>query len=104
MGLFIKAGARMGYRLVSFIGTNAFFVHRDAGLADDLPTLSGEEAALQNLQLVKANKFAREYLFLVNRGKQQPGYAFNNPLFDRKSLGLGFFEARRLVRTNHATA
>ena len=51
----------MGYRLVSFIGTNAFFVHPDAGHAEKLLTLTGEQAALQNLELVKANKFAREY-------------------------------------------
>lgn len=104
MGRFIEAAGKMSYRLVSFIGTNAFFIHRDAGHTDDLPTLTGEEAALQNLQLVKSNKFAREFLFLANRGKQQPGYVFNNPLFDRKSLGLGFFEAMRLVRTNNPTA
>jgi hypothetical protein len=104
MGLFLKVAGTMGYRLVSFIGTNAFFVHEDAGHHYDLPTLTGEQAALQNLALVRSNKFAREYLFLCNLGKQQPGHVFNNPLFSRKSLGLGFFEARRLMRTNQPTA
>lgn len=32
LGLFIKAGKRMGYRLVAFIGTNAFFVHANWGI------------------------------------------------------------------------
>lgn len=100
LGLFLKAAQLMGYRLVSFIGTNAFFIHRNAGHCDDLPTLTGEQVQLQNIEAVKANKFAREYLFLTNLGMQPPYYKFNNPIFSRKSLGLGYFEAFRLKRTN----
>jgi hypothetical protein len=100
LGLFLKAAELMGYRLVSFIGTNAFFIHRDAGHFDDLPTLTGEEVQLQNIEAVRANKFAREYLFLTNIGMQPPHYKFNNPIFSRESLGLGFFEALRLKWTN----
>jgi hypothetical protein len=96
LGLFIKAGKQMGYRLVSFIGTNAFFVHADAGHSDDLPTLHGEEAAKQNLELIKANKFAREYLYLCNAGKEGPRYRFDNPLFSRQSLGIGPVRAAHL--------
>jgi hypothetical protein len=96
LGLFIKTGNKMGYRLVAFIGTNAFFVHADAGHVDDLPALSGEEAAKQNLELVKANKFAREYLYLCNAGKEGPRYRFDNPLFSRQSLGIGALRAAHL--------
>jgi hypothetical protein len=96
LGLFIKTGKKMGYRLVTFIGTNAFFVHADAGHVDDIPTLAGEEAAKQNLELVKANKFAREYLYLCNAGKEGPRYRFDNPLFSRQSLGIGALRAAHL--------
>ncbi|BCA04210.1 hypothetical protein [Bradyrhizobium diazoefficiens] len=93
LGLFIEQGRKMGYRLVSFVGTNAIFVHRDAGHDSELPTMTGEQVALQNLPVIKANKFAREYLFLVNRGQQQPGYRFDNPLFSWRSLGIGPWRA-----------
>lgn len=104
LGLFIKTGKTMGYRLVSYIGTNAFFIHHDAGHEAEIPTLTGMQAALQNLEIVKQNKFAREYLFLVNLGTQQPGYKFKNPLFSRKSLGLGMLEAWRLKWANQASS
>jgi hypothetical protein len=98
-GLFLKAAQRMGYRLVSFIATNAFFIHADAGHRGDLPTLTGEEAQLQNIDLIRNNKFGREYLFLANLGMQPPHYEFGNSHFSRKSLGIGFFEALRLRLT-----
>jgi hypothetical protein len=96
-GLFLKTANTMGYRLVSFIGTNAFFVHEDAGHFDDLPAITGDQAAKQNLELAKSNKFAREYGFLVNLGKEQPGYKFNNPLFSRRSLGISPLRATLLL-------
>lgn len=87
-GLFLKVANKMNYRLVSFIGTNAVFVHCDAGHDRELPTLSGQDAARQNLERIHDNKFAREYIFLCNIGKQGPMYKFDNPLFSRKSLGI----------------
>jgi hypothetical protein len=100
LGRFVERGLEMGYRLVSFIGTNAFFVHSDAGHESELPTMSAIAAAEQNLSLVKAHTFAREYLYLCNRGKQPPHYKFNNPMFSRRSLGIGPLRATRLLMTN----
>jgi hypothetical protein len=93
---YVEVGARMGYRLVCFIGTNAFFMHRDAGCETTIPTLSPIQAALQNLEIVRANKFAREYLYLCNLGKVQPFYEFRNPLFSARSLGIDPLGAARL--------
>jgi hypothetical protein len=100
MGLFVKRGTELGYRLVSFIGTNAIFVHADADRDAELPTITATEGARQNLRLIKESKFAREYLYLCNLGKQQPHYNFNNPMFSRQSLGIGLFRAARLRWTN----
>lgn len=100
MGRFVQRGEEMGYRLVSFIGTNAIFVHADANRDAELPTITTTEAAQQNLDLVRDNKFAREYLYLCNLGKQQPHYEFNNPMFSRRSLGINLFRAARLRWTN----
>jgi hypothetical protein len=100
LGRFVERGHEMGYRLVSFLGTNAFFVHSDAGHESELPTMSTVAAAKQNLSRVKANKFAREYLYLCNRGKQQPHYKFSNPMFSRRSLGISPLRAAMLLITN----
>ena len=100
LGCFVERGREMGYRLVSFLGTNAFFIHSDAGHESELPTMSPIAAAKQNLSLVKANKFAREYLYLCNRGKQQPHYKFRNPMFSRRSLGIRSLRAAKLLMTN----
>lgn len=91
MGRFVQRAKEMGYRLVSFIGTNAIFVHADADRETELPTITANEAAQQNLGLVRQNKFAREYLYLCNLGKQQPHYKFDNPMFSRQSLGIGLY-------------
>jgi hypothetical protein len=100
LGRFVERGREMGYRLVSFIGTNAIFVHTDAGQQSELPTMSAVAAAEQNLSLIKTNKFTREYLYLCNRGKQQPHYKFSNPMFSRRSLGISPFRAARLLVIN----
>jgi hypothetical protein len=100
MGRFVQRGREMGYRLVSFIGTNAIFVHADANRDVELPTMTAAEAAEQNLSLISENRFAKEYLFLCNLGKQQPHYRFNNPMFSRQSLGIGLFRAAKLLWTN----
>lgn len=100
MGRFVLRGREMGYRLVSFIGTNAIFVHADAGHESEIPTITAMEAARQNLGLIKENKFAREYLYLCNVGKQQPHYKFNNPMFSRRSLGISLLRAAELRLTN----
>jgi hypothetical protein len=55
-----KIAARAGW-LVSFLGTNAFFVRSDAGHESELPTTSTIDATKQTLWLVKANKFARNF-------------------------------------------
>jgi hypothetical protein len=96
LGRFVQRGQEMGYRLVSFIGTNAIFVHTDASQDAQLPTMTPTEVAEQNLSLIREHKFAREYLYLCNLGKQQPHYEFNNPLFSRQSLDIGMFRAIRL--------
>ena len=88
LGRYVKAGNEIGYRLVCFLGTNAFFIHGHAGHENDLPTLSPLQAALQNLELVKASKFAREYLYRANLGKEPPYHYFSNPLFSRTALGI----------------
>jgi hypothetical protein len=93
---YAEVGARMGYRLVCFIGTNAIFMHRDAGCAEVIPTLTPVQAALQNLEIVRENKFGREYLYLCNLGKVQPFYKFKNPMFSSRSLGIDPFRAAQL--------
>lgn len=104
LGLFVLRGNQMGYRLVSYIGTNAIFVHADAGHETDLPEISNSTAALQNLELIKSSRFAREFLYLCNLGKQQPHYRFDNPLFSRRSLGISLLKAARLRITNKIDA
>jgi hypothetical protein len=99
LGRFVKRGHEMGYRLVSFIGTNAIFVHADAGHEAELPTVSAVAAAEQNLSLVRESKFGREFLYLCNLGKQQPHYRFNNPMFSRRSLGISPLRAAKLLMT-----
>jgi hypothetical protein len=96
LGRYVEVARRMGYRLVCFIGTNAFFAHRDAGHEADIPTLTPLEAAQQNLALIRDSKFTREYLYLCNLGKVQPFYHFNNPLFSSKSLGISTTRAASL--------
>jgi hypothetical protein len=93
---FVEVGARMGYRLVCFIGTNAFFLHRDAGCEEAIPTLTPIQAALQNIEIIRGNIFAREYLYLCNLGKVPPFYKFRNPLFSFQSLGIGRLRAAQL--------
>jgi hypothetical protein len=88
IGRYVEVGVSMGYRLVCFIGTNAFFMHRDAGHEGAIPTLTPIQAALQNLEFVRENKLATEYLYLCNLGKVQPFYEFRNPLFSSRSLGI----------------
>lgn len=96
MGRFVKRGQEMGYRLISFIGTNAIFIHADANQNAELPTMTAAQAVEQNLSVIRENKFAREYLYLCNLGKQPPHYKFNNPRFSRRSLGIGPLQAARL--------
>lgn len=88
LGRYVAIGRAMGYRLVCFLGTNAFFVHADAGHLDELPTLTPSQAAQQNFRLVLGNKFAREYLYRVNLGKEPPYYEFHNPMFSAASLKI----------------
>ncbi len=96
IGRYAEVGASLGYRLVCFLGTNAFFLHRDAGYEAAISTLTPVQAALQNLELVREDKFAREYLYLCNLGKVQPFYKFGNPLFSFRSLGIDPLRAAQL--------
>jgi nitrogen regulatory protein PII-like uncharacterized protein len=99
LGLFIEKAREMGYRLANFIGTNAVFIHNDADHFDEIPEIAGHIAAKQNFDLILENKFAREYLYLCNIGKQQPGYVFDNPMFYRKPLRISFLRAAQLRLT-----
>lgn len=96
IGRYVQIGVSMGYRLVCFIGTNAFFMHRDAGCEEIVPTLTPIQAAQQNLEIVRESKFSREYLYLCNLGKVQPFYEFRNPLFSSQSLGISPLRAAQL--------
>jgi hypothetical protein len=96
LGLFASTARRMGYRLVCFLGANAFFIHADADLEADIPPLTPMEAWLQNLEIVRASPFAREFLYLANIGMQQPSYRFNNPLMSARGLGIGSARALQL--------
>lgn len=101
LGLYMKTAKAMGYRLVCYLATNAFFIHEDAGHHDTLPTLSAEEATAQNLALIRQDKAAREYLYRVNLGLEGPFYRFGNPMFSARSLGISplrAFEMRFLNR------
>ena len=85
---FVELAGSMDYRLVCYLATNAFFVHRDIGHDDDFPTLSPREAWLQNLELARHSQFDREYLYLMNLGKRPPGFKFGNHLLSAQSLGI----------------
>jgi hypothetical protein len=100
LGRYVKTAKEMGYRLVCFLGTNAFFVHVDAGHEDELPMLTPRAAAMQNFALTKASKFAREYMYRTNLGLEPPYYHFNNPLYSRSSLGIPFLRAIQLRYRN----
>ncbi|WP_300156618.1 hypothetical protein [Solidesulfovibrio sp.] len=102
LGRYVAVGRQMGYRLVGFLGTNAFFVHANAGHEKELPTISPVEAAKLNFALIMENNFAREYLFRVNLGLEPPYHKFGNPLFSRKSLKLSLIRALQLQYLNHA--
>ncbi len=94
LSCFLKIGPE--YRLVCFLGTNAFFVHRDAGHEEEIPTLNPSTAAEQNLNIVRTNKFASEYLYLCNLGKVQPFHRFRNKMFSAHSLGISPLRAAAL--------
>jgi hypothetical protein len=93
---FDEIAKRMNYRLVCYLATNAFFMHRDVGREDEFPTLSPREAWLQNIELVRGSRFDREYLYRMNLGKQPPGFKFGNPLLSAQSLGISPLRAMAL--------
>lgn len=103
LGLFVKTGASLGYRLVSYIGTNAIFVHHDAGCVDEMPTLTAADAAGLQHELVRNDRKAREFLFLANLGLEEPGYHFGNPMFTAEQLGISRADANRLIRSRVMT-
>ncbi len=100
LGLYVKAAKKMGYRLVCFLGTNAFFVHKDAGQEEELPELTAKVATAQNFELVKESKFATEFLYKVNLGLEPPFYRFHNPQFSRRSLEIPILRAIQLRYLN----
>lgn len=102
LGLFIGEGQALGYRLVSYIGTNAIFLHADAGCVAEMPTLSGDEAVRLQYELIRNDKKAREFLFLANIGLEDPGYHFGNPMFSAEQLGISRSDANRLIEMRKA--
>jgi hypothetical protein len=93
LGVFAKTGAAIGYRLVCFLGTNAFFVHRGEGGEEAIPTLSPQEAWQQNFAIFRESRFACEFLFLANLGLASPFYRFGNPRLSASALGISALRA-----------
>ncbi len=108
LALFIEQGRRLGYRLVCYVGVNAFFLHADAGLEKELPTISARDAHRLMFPLIAEDQFFREWSYLCNLGMEAPYYRFDNPLFSRKALGISRTRAlqlrmsRRLPRLRNA--
>jgi hypothetical protein len=98
LAVFVRRAHELGYRLVCYLGCNAFFLAEDAGAHDALPTLSPEDAWRQCIQVHREQTLNAEYLYCRNLGIADSLYRFDNPLLTAESLGIAPERAASLQR------
>jgi methyltransferase FkbM-like protein len=98
LAVFVQKARELGYRLVCYLGCNAFFLASDCGGHDALPTLSPDVAWTQCIQLHKQQTLNAEHLYRRNLGMADSLYRFNNPVLTADFLGISAERAARLVR------
>jgi hypothetical protein len=96
--VFVRRARELGYRLICYLGCNAFFLTEEAGAHDVLPTLSSEDAWMQCMQIYKQDSTSVEYLFCRNHGMADSLYRFDNPLLTADYLGIAPERAASLQR------
>lgn len=98
LAVFVRRGRELGYRLVCYLGCNAFFLSEDAGAHDVIPTLPPEEAWMQCIAVHREQPVNAEYLYCRNRGLTESLYRFDNPLLTAEFLGIAPERAASLER------
>jgi hypothetical protein len=88
LALFVSRASQLGYRLVCYLGCNAFFLLEEAGGHDALPTLTPELAWMQCMQLHRTHPAHAEYFYRRNLGMQDSLYRFENPRLTADFLGI----------------
>ena len=74
--LFVDAADELGYRLIAYTG-NAFFLRRDIGHEDELPTLDPVDAWEDLVSQLSLE--LRFWLYKMNLALESPNYRFENP-------------------------
>jgi hypothetical protein len=98
LAVFDQKGRELGYRLVCYLGCNAFFLSEDAGGHEALPTLSPESAWTQCMNVHRQKTENTEYFYLRNHGMANSLYRFDNPTLTADYLGIPTERASRLYR------
>lgn len=98
LAAFVDRADRLGYRLVCYLGCNAFFLADDAGGHHLLPTLTPETAWTQCMEVHKRYPADVEYLYRRNLGMVDSFYRFDNPLLSAENLCIAPERAASLRR------
>jgi len=98
LAVFVRRAHDLGYRLVCYLGCNAFFLLEEAGGHDAVPTLSPEVAWTQCLDVLRRRAADAEHLYCRNLGMGDSLYRFDNPVLTADYLGIVPERARRLLR------
>jgi hypothetical protein len=98
LAVFVRKARELGYRLICYLGCNAFFLADDCGAHDALPTLPPDVAWTQCLQLRKQQTLNAEYIYRRNHGMADSLYRFNNPILTADYLGIAPERAASLMR------
>jgi hypothetical protein len=98
LAAFVSKGKEVGYRLISYLWCNAFFLAEDVGCEDQLPTVTAEQAWFESMELIKRSSPDAEHIYLRNLGLAGPTYRFSNRQLTAEWLGIDPARAKRLVR------
>jgi hypothetical protein len=98
LAIFTRRARELGYRLVCYLGCNAFFLQEEVGGYEMLPTLSPEEAWTQCMRLHKERVTHTEYFFRRNHGMADSLYRFDNPVLTAEYLGIAPERAAGILR------
>lgn len=98
LAVFTRKARELGYRLVCYLGCNAFFLADDAGGHDVIPTLSPEDAWTQCMRVHRERVTNTEYLFRRNHGMADSLYRFENPVLTADYLGIDPKRAASILR------
>jgi hypothetical protein len=88
LAVFNRRAGQLGYRLVCYLGCNAFFLVDEAGGHDVIPTLSPQDAWMQCMRVHRERVTNSEYLYRRNHGMADSLYRFENPVLTADYLGI----------------